>query len=95
VRTVAGELAVNAIVHAATLLTVTLSRSGHTVRLSAHDASSGTPTRRSAQVMAEGGYGLNLTSALSSDWGVTADADDTKSVWATFDIHLVGDRGWA
>jgi hypothetical protein len=38
---------------------------------------------------------LNLTDALSRDWGVTANADDTKSVWATFDIRTVGDRGWS
>jgi hypothetical protein len=95
VRAVAGEFAANAIVHAKTLFTVTMSRTGDIVLLSVHDSSADPATRRSAQVMAEGGYGLNLTAALSRDWGVSADADDTKSVWASFDIRLVGDRGWS
>jgi hypothetical protein len=94
VRAVASELAANVIVHARTPFTVTLSRSGATVLLTVHDASSRTPTRRSVQVMAEGGHGLNLVAALSSGWGVTTDAHDSKSVWATFDITGGGEHGW-
>ncbi len=94
VRAVVNELATNVIVHARTPFTVTMSRNEATVVLTVRDASSRTPTRRSVLVMAEGGYGLNLVEALSSEWGVTVDAHDTKSVWATFDTREGRDRGW-
>jgi hypothetical protein len=95
VRAVAGEFAANAVVQAQTPFTLTLSRTGPVVLLSVHDASIEAPARRSVQAMVEGGHGLNLVVGLCRNWGVTADANDGKSVWATFDIRLVGDRGWS
>ena len=96
VRAVAGEFAANAVVQAPTPFTLTLSRTGPVVLLSVHDTSSQAPARRSVQAaMLEGGNGLNLMVRLCRTWGVTADANDGKSVWATFDIRLVGDRGWS
>jgi hypothetical protein len=94
VRAVASELAANVIVHARTPFVVTLSRTGATVLLTVQDASSRRPTRRSVQVMAEGGHGLNLVVALSSNWGVTEDSHGTKSVWVTFDIRSGQDQTW-
>ena len=96
VRAVAGELAANTIVHAKTHFTVTLSRTGPTVRLSVHDVSPEPVIRRSAPGMVEEwGHGLNLTAGLSRGWGLTADANGTRSIGATFDLRLVGDRGRA
>jgi hypothetical protein len=94
VRAVAGEFAANAVVRAQTPFAVTLSRTGPVVLLSVHDASPEAPARRSVKAMAEGRHGLNLVVGLCRNCGVTADANDGKSVWATFDIRVVGDRGW-
>jgi two-component sensor histidine kinase len=96
VRAVASELAANAIVHARTPFTVTLSRTGRVVLLRVEDAAVESPIRRSVQLMAEGGYGLNLVASLSRAWGVTtAAANDDKCVWAEFDVRPHGDRGWS
>src|SRR3954452_5786701 len=66
VRAVTSELSTNAIVHDRTPSAVTLSRTGPVVLLSVQDAAPDSPAVRcSVQVMAEGGYGLNLVATLS------------------------------
>jgi hypothetical protein len=95
VRAVASELAANAILYARTPFTLRLSRTGPSVLLSVHGGSRAIPTPRSGQVMAEDGQGLNLVASLSRDWGIITAANDTKCVWATFDVRAIGDRGWA
>lgn len=95
VRAVTSELSTNAIVHARTPFTVTLSRNGPVVLLSVEDAAPDSPAVRcSVQVMADGGYGLNLVASLSRAWGVTISANHSKSVWASFDIRPHGEGGW-
>ena len=94
VRAVTSELSANAIVHARTPFVVTLSRTGPVVLLSLQDAAPDSPAVRcSIQVMAEGGYGLNLVATLSRAWGVTTIANNSKCVWASFDIRPHGERG--
>jgi hypothetical protein len=93
VRAVISELSANAIVHARTSFAVTLSRTGPVLLLSVQDAAPDSKAvRRSVGVMAEGGYGLNLVASLSRAWGVTTAANDSKSVWASFDVRPHGER---
>jgi hypothetical protein len=96
VRAVTSELTANAIVHARTPFAVTLSRTGPVVLLRVQDAAPDSlAVRGSVQVMAEGGYGLNLVATLSRAWGVTTTADNSKCVWASFDVRSHGERGWS
>jgi hypothetical protein len=90
VRLVASELATNAIVHARTPSTLTLSRSGSTVLLELSDSSTDLPMRPPAsqeQTVRTGGYGLGIFEALSLEWGVIIALTGTKTVWASFDAH--------
>jgi anti-sigma regulatory factor (Ser/Thr protein kinase) len=98
VRVAASELAANAIVHAGTPFTVTLSGSGSLVELCVADSAVQIavrpPVRGAVPVMAEAGRGLNIIAALSRDWGVTTE-HNTKSVWAKFNVRPLGDGGWS
>jgi anti-sigma regulatory factor (Ser/Thr protein kinase) len=96
VRAVTSELSANAIVHAGTPFAVTLSRTGPVVLLVVQDTAPDSPAAlRPVQVMAERGYGLNLVATLSRAWGVTTTANNSKCVWASFDIRPHGERGWS
>ena len=88
VRLVASELATNAVVHAQTPSSLTLSQSGSAVKLALTDGSGQPPTRRLAspeQTLETGGYGLGILDALSLEWGVIADCNQAKTIWASFD----------
>jgi anti-sigma regulatory factor (Ser/Thr protein kinase) len=100
VRAATSELAANAIVHAQTPFTVTLSCSGSLAELRVDDGAVLTPVRPPVQgavlVMAEGGRGLHIIAALSQDWGFATAANNTKSVWATFDAgRPIGGGDWS
>jgi anti-sigma regulatory factor (Ser/Thr protein kinase) len=84
VRLVASELATNAMTHAQTAFTVTLSQTDDMVLLTVRDGSSSPPVRAIAQVLDSGGRGLMIVELLSQDWGVTTDRRDAKEVWASF-----------
>jgi anti-sigma regulatory factor (Ser/Thr protein kinase) len=60
VRLVASELATNALVHAQTAFSVTLSADDHAVVLTVRDDSDSLPARRTAQLMDASGRGLEL-----------------------------------
>jgi anti-sigma regulatory factor (Ser/Thr protein kinase) len=91
VRLVASELAANAVVHARTAFTVTLEGRLQLVLLAVRDGSSARP-QPPADILpgaaATSGRGLFLVSMFSESWGVTVREDDTKSVWASFDIRV-------
>lgn len=87
VRLVASELAANAIVHAQTPFAVTLSASDVTVLLTVRDGSTAVPVRAGPQATDMRGRGMVLVEQLSRDWGVSADGDGCKSVWASFAIR--------
>ena len=84
IRLVASELATNALVHAQTAFTVTLSELDETVLLSVRDDSTLGPTRAIPQVMDTGGRGLHIVELVSLDWGVSKDHEGAKTVWASF-----------
>ncbi len=79
------ELASNAVVHAESDFTVTLSR-GRCLRISVRDGSTFPPTKtRGAPIDAPSGRGIGIVSALASAWG-TEPADGGKVVWAELDL---------
>ena len=84
VRLVASELATNAMVHARTPFTVTLSSSDGTVLLAVRDDSTSVPVAAVPQVTDTRGRGLLLVEMLSREWGSSTDGDGSKSVWASF-----------
>ena len=87
VRLVVSELSTNAMLHARTPFTVTLTgtREG-AVLLTVRDGAPHGPARTSAQVLDTSGRGLSIVDLVSSDWGVSpaVDATHAKSVWASF-----------
>jgi anti-sigma regulatory factor (Ser/Thr protein kinase) len=81
---VASELATNAVKHAHTPFTVTLSAGDGLVLLDVQDGSTSSAVQGAPAVMDMGGRGLALVDALSTDWGSNVGGDGTKTVWASF-----------
>lgn len=86
VRLVVSELATNAILHAPSSFTVTLSGTGRSVRLAVRNES---PVRTASQVLRTdlSGRGRTLVRLVSSDWGVDSDGPASHTVWASFDLR--------
>jgi hypothetical protein len=76
---VSSELAANAVAHACSPFSVTLSSEDSVVRVSVHD----TGSRHGMPVQA--GHGLSMVAALASSWGVEA-LPEGKVVWAELDV---------
>src|SRR5512144_118320 len=86
IRLVVSELATNAMVHARTPFTVTLSAGDCTVLLAVQDGSTTVPVKAVPQVTDMRGRGLVLVEQLSREWGANTDGAGSKSVWASFTI---------
>jgi len=79
---IASELATNAVLHARTQFTVTVSRRpGGIIRVAVRDASRQPPRPRPPALLAGTGRGLGLVDALSAGWGADI-LPDGKVVWA-------------
>lgn len=87
-RLVVSELATNAVSHAQTPFSVTLSCAGGWVLLAIRDASPAPPVRSAPDVMAVSGRGLMIVEVLSHKWGTSTDDRGFKSVWASFPERL-------
>ncbi len=87
VRLVASELATNALVHAQTAFSVTLSASDTRVLLTVRDHSLALPERRAPQALEEAGRGLEIVDIVSLEWGINEDGAGSKAVWASFPIR--------
>jgi len=85
VQLVVSELATNAMVHAKTSFTVTLSAAAGSVRVEVLDGSGSGPVLVTARDLDTGGRGVAIVDALSRDWGVTRRTGG-KSVWAEFAV---------
>jgi anti-sigma regulatory factor (Ser/Thr protein kinase) len=86
IRLVASELATNALVHAGTDFSVTLSADDRAVLLTVRDDNVLLPAQRVAQLIdATNGRGLEIVSIVSTDWGVN-DEGGSKAVWASFAV---------
>ena len=87
VRLVTSELATNALVHAQTAFTVTLTALDETVLLTVRDDSIELPTRRAPQALDPTGRGLEIVDIVSLAWGTNEDAAGSKAVWASFAVR--------
>ena len=87
VRLVASELATNALVHAQTAFTVTLSASDARVLLTVRDHSPALPERRPAHAVNATSRGLEIVGIISQEWGINQDEARLNEVWATFAIR--------
>jgi anti-sigma regulatory factor (Ser/Thr protein kinase) len=86
VRLVASELATNAIVHAATVFTVTVSGVGAVLLLEVRDGSRAGPVLAATiDGLATNGRGIAIVRELSRAWGVDRNTSGGKTVWAEFD----------
>jgi anti-sigma regulatory factor (Ser/Thr protein kinase) len=83
-RLVVSELASNAVAHAKTPFTVTLSGANESVVLAIEDGSASVPVRAAPDASNTSGRGLMLVEALSDEWGTRTDGHGLKSVWASF-----------
>jgi hypothetical protein len=78
------ELATNAVIHARTDFTVTISRlPGGAIRVAVRDASRMPPRPRRPRPLENSGRGLGLVEAIAAGWGADLLADG-KIVWAQF-----------
>ncbi len=90
VQLVVSELVTNAIVHARSPVRVMVEELPFCLKVSVYDRSAELPaTRLSEQVDgdAEGGRGLWVTNACSTDWGVEPGRGGDKHVWAIFAVR--------
>lgn len=85
VELLVSEVATNALVHGAGDVRVRVDVLSDRVRVEVDDDAEGVPTPRTAPPDAEGGRGLALVTALSSDWGVLP-RPGGKTVW--FEVRL-------
>lgn len=84
VRAVASELATNAVLHARTPFTVTLTLAGDRLRLTLADGSARRPrVRRFDNAESTTGRGLKILTELAETWGVDDDGRG-KAVWGEF-----------
>ena len=92
VRVVASELATNALLHARTAFTLTLTLTHDRLRLSMADGSPAQPrVRRFDTTDSTTGRGLRMVAELAQAWGVEKDGEG-KAVWCEF--HLPATRTW-
>lgn len=80
VELLVSEVATNALVHGDGQVRVRVLTAGSRLRVEVSDGSSDLPVPRHAADDAEGGRGLALVAALSTDWGVEL-AEGGKTVW--------------
>jgi anti-sigma regulatory factor (Ser/Thr protein kinase) len=78
---VVTELTTNAVIHAQSPFTVTLSSRDGRVRIAVHDQSSSLPTKRAPDAIEPSGRGLRMVETMSDAWGCER-VGDGKSVWA-------------
>lgn len=92
VRTVVSELATNAVLHARTAFTVSITVDGSRVRVAVTDGSPSQPrVRRPGSGDATTGRGLRMVAELSTAWGVEPDGGG-KTTWCELTLTSYLDR---
>ncbi|WP_019144812.1 ATP-binding protein [Aeromicrobium massiliense] len=88
VQLVVTELATNAVVHARTPFSVSVSRDGPVLRVRVEDGAPEHPALSGdAGPDDTGGRGLTLVEGVSDSWGVERIDGHAKAVWATFAVE--------
>ena len=78
---VVTELATNAVLHAGSAFSVSLTLSGGAIRISVGDTLPLWPTGADRQLAATSGHGLGVVAAIATRWGVET-VPSGKAVWA-------------
>ncbi len=81
---VVSELVTNAVLHAASALSVAVTVDDHVIRVAVYDASRAVPTTLEVGTRSTNGRGLAVVNAWASRWG-TELLDSGKVVWAELD----------
>lgn len=81
-----SELITNAVIHAASAPTMTVSDDGRVVRVEVTDGDRRPPVVRDPDPSVATGRGLRLLDALAVEWGWETD-ESGKTVWFTFDLE--------
>ena len=76
-----SELATNAVQHARSAFDVTMTRQANAIRVAVADDSQRLPSLRENVPYGEGGRGLLIVEAVSSEWGAEPVPGDGKVVW--------------
>jgi anti-anti-sigma regulatory factor len=82
----AGELVVNAVIHARTRIDLRVELRGDRLHISVHDGSPRLLHLVPAGAVGEGGHGLRLVEEVAKAWGVHQHPDGGKVVWCTLDL---------
>jgi two-component sensor histidine kinase len=93
VAAIVGELAANAIRHAATGFVVRVERHDARIGIEVADVGGGMPVERSPGQTDPSGRGLQIVRALADEWGVRQRAGEPgKEVWASLSLdgHAAG-----
>lgn len=88
---VAAELTTNAVVHAGSAFTVTVSRRDGRLRISVWDTSTRAPRLRAPKPFSTAGRGLQIVNGLATRWG-TELLPDGKIVWAELAAPVTVER---
>jgi len=91
VELLVSELVTNAVLHARSASTVTIERSGTTMRVSVSDTSATRPRLRDYGPDAVTGRGLLLVDRIAKRWGVDP-SPNGKTVWFEVDLSAVTDE---
>jgi anti-sigma regulatory factor (Ser/Thr protein kinase) len=91
---VASELVTNSVVHAVTVVDLTVSQSGQYLRIAVRDHGGGRPAARADDPAGSGlsGRGLLIVHALTRSWGVFPGRRSGKTVWAVLDTTAPRER---
>ena len=84
VSLVVSELATNAVMHAQTPFTLTLSMADGSVWLDVMDGATAAPITASPDVLDMHGRGLLIVEVLTRKWGTDTASGGRKTVWASF-----------
>lgn len=91
---VASEMVTNSVVHAVTVVDLTMAQAGRYLRVAVRDHGGGRPAPRGQDPWGSGlsGRGLLIVQALTTSWGVFPGRLSGKTVWAVLDIEAPRER---
>jgi anti-sigma regulatory factor (Ser/Thr protein kinase) len=90
---VVGELASNALRHAATRFLLSIEHWDDIVGLRVSDAGPGVPLAKGPDAEGAGGRGLVIVETIAGAWGFHADTLGGKTVWADISLEEPASRG--